>query len=61
MATINTSAATAEKPQLIDTTPISPTRGPPERRNSLEKHLQHRPDVQDLKNRHILLDTTAAP
>ena len=32
-----------------------------ERRNSLEKHLQLRPEEQDLKNRHILLDTTAAP
>ena len=32
-----------------------------ERRNSLEKHLQMRPDEADLKNRHILLDTTAAP
>ncbi|KXT04272.1 hypothetical protein AC578_7896 [Pseudocercospora eumusae] len=32
-----------------------------ERRNSLEKHLQRRPDEQDLKDRHILLDTTAAP
>jgi hypothetical protein len=41
----------------VDESPISPI----ERRNSLEKHLQHRPDVQDLKNRHILLDTTAAP
>jgi hypothetical protein len=41
----------------VDETPISPL----ERRNSLEKHLQHRPDAQDLKNRHILLDTTAAP
>jgi hypothetical protein len=40
----------------IDETPISPTRSQ-ERRGSLEKHLQHRPDVQDLKNRHILLDT----
>jgi hypothetical protein len=45
----------------IDTTSISPTRGPLERRNSLEKHLTHRPEAQDLKNRHILLDTTAAP
>jgi RPEL repeat len=41
----------------VDTQPISPI----ERRNSLEKHLQHRPDPQDLKNRHILLDTNAAP
>jgi hypothetical protein len=32
-----------------------------ERRNSLEKHLQLRPDEKDLKDRHILLDTTAAP
>lgn len=34
---------------------------PLQRQNSLEKHLQTRPDEQDLKNRHILLDTTAAP
>lgn len=32
-----------------------------ERRNSLEKHLQTRPEMQDLKNRHILLDTNVAP
>lgn len=44
----------------VDETPISPTRSL-ERRDSLEKHLQHRPDVQDLKNRHILLDTNTAP
>lgn len=41
----------------VDESPISPI----ERRNSLEKHLQLRPEAQDLKNRHILLDTTAAP
>ena len=41
----------------VDTTPISPV----ERRNSLEKHLQTRPDPKDLKGRHILLDTNAAP
>ena len=46
------------KPDLkVDETPISPI----ERRNSLEKHLQYRPDVQDLKNRNILLNTSAAP
>lgn len=44
----------------VDATPISPVRSN-ERRNSLEKHLQHRPEAQDLKNRHILLDTTTAP
>ena len=42
----------------IDETPLSAS---PERRSSLEKHLQHRPDVQDLKDRHILLDTNVAP
>jgi hypothetical protein len=41
----------------VDESPISPI----ERRNSLEKHLQHRPDVQDLKNRNILYDSNAAP
>ncbi|KAF2192317.1 hypothetical protein K469DRAFT_716835 [Zopfia rhizophila CBS 207.26] len=46
---------------IVDETPISPVRQGIERRNSLEKHLQHRPDAQDLKNRHILLDTNAAP
>lgn len=47
--------------KVVDETPISPVREGMERRNSLEKHLQHRPDAQDLKNRHILLDTQAAP
>jgi len=32
-----------------------------ERRNSLERHLQHRPDVQELREKHILLNTKAAP
>jgi hypothetical protein len=41
----------------VDESPISPL----ERRNSLEKHLQMRPNAQDLKNRNILLDTNAAP
>ena len=53
-------ANTAEenKPDLkVDESPISPI----ERRNSLEKHLQHRPDAQDLKNRNILYDSNAAP
>jgi hypothetical protein len=50
----------SEQPN-VDETPISPVRQAGERRNSLEKHLQHRPDPQDLKNRHILLDTNTAP
>lgn len=47
--------------QSIDETPISPSRPDHVRQNSLEKHLQHRPDPQELKDRHILLDTNAAP
>ena len=43
----------------IDETPLG--FAPTERRNSLEKHLQTRPEMQDLKNRHILLDTNVAP
>ncbi|EMD65614.1 hypothetical protein GGP41_010485 [Bipolaris sorokiniana] len=50
----------SENTDFIDETSISPVRSS-ERRNSLEKHLQHRPEPQDLKNRHILLDTTTAP
>jgi len=46
----------------IDETPISPSRpGYHIRQNSLEKHLQTRPDPKELKERHILLDTNAAP
>lgn len=41
----------------VDETPLSPI----ERQESLEKHLQMRPDAQDLKNRNILHDTNAAP
>lgn len=41
----------------IDDTPLSPI----ERQQSLEKHLQMRPDVQDLKDKNILKDTNAAP
>ncbi|KAL3457909.1 hypothetical protein BJX64DRAFT_292667 [Aspergillus heterothallicus] len=43
----------------IDTTSL--TSSPLERRDSLEKHLLTRPDPQDLKDRHILLDTNVAP
>lgn len=48
---------TPEANGAVDESPVSPV----ERRNSLEKHLQLRPDVQELKNRHILLETPAAP
>jgi hypothetical protein len=59
MATLNKldMADENQKPGEIDETPISPI----QRRDSLEKHLQHRPNAQDLKNRNILLNTNAAP
>lgn len=57
---MSTEATTVETAP-VDETPISPVRQSTERRNSLEKHLQQRPDAQDLKNRHILLDTNTAP
>ncbi len=41
----------------VDETPLSPI----ESQHSLEKHLQMRPEAQDLKNRNILHDTNAAP
>lgn len=46
---------------VVDETPISPVRSARIRQNSLEKHLQHRPEQQELKDRHILLNTNAAP
>lgn len=52
------SAINDNTPDLtVDDSSISPI----ERRNSLEKHLQFRPDAQDLKNRNILLNSNAAP
>jgi len=54
----------ADKDQevLIDESPISPVRPANHvRQNSLEKHIQNRPNPQELKDRHILLDTNAAP
>jgi hypothetical protein len=52
-----TTSAATDTADAVDISPISPA----DRRNSLEKHLQTRPEEQDLKNRHILLDTNAAP
>lgn len=60
---LNTAMASAVDtgtPLSPDTTSISPTTSL-ERTNSLEKHLQTRPAPQDLKDRNILLDTSAAP
>jgi len=48
-----------QQSSTIDETPIS--RPDNMRKNSLEKHLQSRPDPKELKERHILLDTNAAP
>ncbi|KAK3631973.1 hypothetical protein LTR56_016566 [Elasticomyces elasticus] len=49
--------AEQEANNAVDRSPIAQL----ERRNSLEKFLQGRPEAQELKNRHILLDTTSAP
>lgn len=43
----------------VDSTPLSASSI--ERRNSLEKHLQLRPEAQDLRNRHILVGEGVAP
>jgi hypothetical protein len=53
---LDTSAAPTEP--VVDESSISPTRAG---MDSLEKRLARRPDVQDLKNRNILMDTNAAP
>lgn len=53
--------ASQDRSSTIDETPIWPVLPARVRQNSLEKHLQHRPDPQDLKDRHILLDMNAAP
>lgn len=52
--TLDTSAVDT----AVDNASISPTR---EREEFLSKRLANRPDAQDLKNRNILRDTTAAP
>lgn len=58
VANVMSNPVEENKPDLkVDETPISPL----ERRNSLEKHLQYRPEAQDLKNRGILYDSNAAP
>lgn len=54
-------AAQGSEDPLVDSTPISPIRPNHVRQNSLEKHLQTRPDPKELKDRHILLDINAAP
>ena len=46
-----------DAPQKVDETPISPTK---DRRNSLEKHLQQRPQREELVEKNILPASTAA-
>jgi len=50
-------AAAQDVPEISNILPLSTK----DRQDSLEKHLQQRPDVQDLKERNILLPTSAAP
>ena len=55
-AALDTAALPGES--IVDESSISPTATG---RDVLEKRLAQRPDAQALKDRHILLDTTAAP
>ncbi|KAH6615412.1 hypothetical protein B0J18DRAFT_468711 [Chaetomium sp. MPI-SDFR-AT-0129] len=50
-----------ESNKVVDETPISPSRPNTERKNSLEFHLSHRPDRQELVDKNILPASTAAP
>ncbi|KAL2146477.1 hypothetical protein VTI28DRAFT_3946 [Corynascus sepedonium] len=50
-----------ENVNAIDETPISPSQPNPGRKNSLEFHLSHRPERQELVDRNILPASTAAP
>jgi hypothetical protein len=45
----------------VDETPISPSRPDPTRKNSLENHLLHRPERQELVEKNILPASNAAP
>lgn len=40
--------ASEDQPKIVDDTPISPIRPNQGRKNSLEQHLQHRPDRAEL-------------
>jgi RPEL repeat protein len=53
---LDTSAAPTDP--VIDESSISPSRAG---MDTLEKRLAQRPEAQDLKNRNILMDTSAAP
>jgi hypothetical protein len=50
-----------ENTKPVDTSPISPRLPNPARKNSLEFHLSHRPDRQELVAKNILPASTAAP
>ncbi|KAK1753449.1 hypothetical protein QBC47DRAFT_386419 [Echria macrotheca] len=45
----------------VDETPISPSRPNAARKNSLENHLLHRPERQELVEKNILPASSAAP
>ncbi|KAK3367458.1 hypothetical protein B0H63DRAFT_489214 [Podospora didyma] len=53
--------ANTASPKTVDETPISPSRPDAARKNSLESHLMHRPDRQELVEKNILPASTAAP
>ncbi|KYK55378.1 RPEL repeat protein [Drechmeria coniospora] len=49
------------RPSTIDESPISPIRLDRCRTNSLENHLEHRPNRADLVDKNILPESSAAP
>jgi hypothetical protein len=54
-------ADTENTPNVIDETPISPSRPNPARKNSLEYHLSHRPERQELVDRTFSCDHRSSP
>ena len=55
------SSDNATQAPAVDETPISPSRPDPQRKNSLEQHLKHRPVRQELVKKNILPASNAAP
>lgn len=51
----------ASQQAVVDESAIQPSRPDPARKNSLENHLLHRPERQELVDKNILPASTAAP
>ncbi|KAF7559089.1 hypothetical protein G7046_g5056 [Stylonectria norvegica] len=53
--------STEQQVPIVDESPISPIRPDQARKNSLENHLQHRPERDQLVEKNILPASNAAP